>query len=243
MRLLRRGLVLSALAVLPAALVAPRAHAAEPIRVGYLGPLSGIFAQVGKDMLDAVVATFAGAQTVQFVRQYAQAGLKAKVPLLGAGVLADEFALGAMGDDAVGTVTTLPWAPTLTTPANQAFMKLAEAKLKRQPDGFHAFMFSAGRWICQAAEAVGGQAEDRERFLAALRRASETVEDPRGPITLDEYGNPTQNVYIRKVEKAAGRLRNTVIHTYPAVSQFWTYKPAEFLETPVYDRSYPPVKP
>ena len=40
-----------------------------------------------------------------------------------------------------------------------------------------------------------------------------------------------------------GRLQNTVIHTYPMVSQFWTYKPEEFLKTPQYDRSYPPVRP
>jgi len=198
--------------------------------------------QVRRDV-DAVVATFAGAQTVQFVKQYAQSGLKAKLPLLGAGVLSDEFALGAMGDDAVGVVTALPWAPTLTTPANQAFMKLAEARLRRPPDSFHAFMFSAGRWICHAAQAVGGQVQDRERFLAAIRRASEMVEDPRGPIALDQYGNPTQNVYVRKVEKTGGRLQNVVLHTYPMVSQFWTYRPEEFLRSPAYDRTYPPVKP
>ena len=33
------------------------------------------------------------------------------------------------------------------------------------------------------------------------------------------------NVYIRKVERKEGRLVNSVIHTYPNVSQFWTYKP------------------
>lgn len=81
------------------------------------------------------------------------------------------------------------------------------------------------------------------RLLAALKKASETTEDPRGPIKLDEYGNPTENVYIVKVEKVGGRLQNTIIHTYPMVSQFWTYKPEEFLKTPVYERNYPPVKP
>jgi branched-chain amino acid transport system substrate-binding protein len=198
--------------------------------------------QVRRDV-DAVVAVFAGAQTVQFTRQYAQAGLKARLPLLGAGVLADEFALGAIGDDALGTVTALSWAPTLTTPANQAFMTLAESKLKRQPDSFHAFMYSAGRWICRAAAAVGGQVEDHERFLSALRAASEAVADPRGPIKLDEYGNPTQNVYVRKVEKVDGKLQNVVVHTYPMVSQFWTYRPDQFLKSPAYDRGYPPVRP
>ena len=58
--------------------------------------------------------------------------------------------------------------------------------------------------------------EDREKFLAAIRTASETIEDPRGPIKLDERGNPTQNVYILRLDKVGGRLQNTVIHTYPS---------------------------
>jgi len=198
--------------------------------------------QVRRDA-DAVIAVFAGAQAVQFVRQYAQAGLKGKLPLLGAGVVVDEFALEAIGDDALGVVTALPWAPTLATPANQSFMALVETKVRRQPDGFHAFMYSAGRWICHAAGAVGGQVQDRERFLGALRAASESVPDPRGPIRLDEYGNPTQNIYIRRVERVGGRLQNVVVHTYPMVSQFWTYRPDEFLKSSPYDRGYPPVRP
>ena len=39
-----------------------------------------------------------------------------------------------------------------------------------------------------------------------------------------------------------GRLVNRVIHTYPNVSQFWTYKPEEFLKNPVYSRDFPPYK-
>jgi branched-chain amino acid transport system substrate-binding protein len=122
-------------------------------------------------------------------------------------------------------------------------MKIAEARLKRTPSYFHAVMYSSGRWIIEAARSLGGNVEDRDRFLAALRRASETTDDPRGPIKLDDYGNPTENVYIVRVDKVAGRLQNTVIHTYPMVSQFWTYKADEFLKTPPYDRAYPPVKP
>jgi branched-chain amino acid transport system substrate-binding protein len=49
-------------------------------------------------------------------------------------------------------------------------------------------------------------------------------------------------VYVRKVEKVGGRLQNTVIHTFPNVSQFWNYTPAEFLKNPVYSRDYPPCK-
>ena len=193
--------------------------------------------------VDAIVQVFVAGQAVRFAKQYAESGLKDKLPLIGIGVFTDESALRSMGDEAIGVVTALIWSPTLATPANQAFMKLAEARLKRTPAYFHAVMYSAGRWITEAAKAVDGKVEDRVRFLAAIRKASETTEDPRGPIKLDEYNNPTQNVYILKVEKIGGKLQNTVIHTYPMVSQFWTYKPEEFLKTPGYDRSYPPVRP
>ena len=144
---------------------------------------------------------------------------------------------------AIGIVTSLIWAPTLPTPANQTFMKLAEAKGKNPPAYFAAIMYSAGRWITDAAKAVDGKVEDRAKFLAAIRKAIETTDDPRGPIKLDEYNNPTENVYIVRVDRAGGKLVNTVVHTYPMVSQFWTYKPEEFLKSPAYTRDYPPVKP
>ena len=89
--------------------------------------------------------------------------------------------------------------------------------------------------------AINGDVENREKFLEALKKV-EIPDAPRGPLKLDAYGNPIQNIYIRKVEKKDGELWNTVIYTYPAVSQFWKYKPEEFLKQPVYDRNYPPCK-
>jgi branched-chain amino acid transport system substrate-binding protein len=198
--------------------------------------------QVGKDA-DAVCAVFVAAQGVRFIKQYAEYGLKARLPLIGSGVMTDEHVIRNLGDEAVGAVGALIWAPTLTTPANRTYLKLAEAKVGRTPAYFTAIMYSAGRWVAEAAKIVEGRVEDRERFLAAIRKASETVEDPRGPIKLDDLGNPTQNVYILKVEKVGGKLTNTVLYTYPMVSQFWTYKADEFLKLPAYSRDYPPARP
>jgi len=198
--------------------------------------------QVGRDA-DAVCAVFVAAQGVRFIKQYAEYGLKARLPLIGSGVMTDEHVIRNLGDEAVGAVGALIWAPTLAIPANRTYLKLAEAKVGRTPAYFTAIMYSAGRWVAEAAKIVEGRVEDRERFLGAIRKASETVEDPRGPIKLDEWGNPTQNVYILKVERVGGKLTNTVVHTYPMVSQFWTYKPDEFLKLPAYSRDYPPARP
>jgi branched-chain amino acid transport system substrate-binding protein len=198
--------------------------------------------QVPRDV-DAVVQVFVAGQAVRFAKHYGESPLHGKTPLIGSGVFSDQSSLVGMGDEVIGHIGAAIWAASLDNPANRTFVQMAEEKLKRKPSYFHAVMYSAGRWIIDAVKALDGHVEDRDRFLAAIRKASETTPDPRGPIKLDEYGNPTENIYIVKVEKVGGRLQNTVIHTYPMVSQFWTYKPEEFLKTPVYDRSYPPVKP
>jgi branched-chain amino acid transport system substrate-binding protein len=70
----------------------------------------------------------------------------------------------------------------------------------------------------------------------------------RGPVRFDEMRNPVQNIYIKKVEKKKmhgydkDELWNSVIQTYPNVSQFWTYGKDAFLKQPVYSRDFPPCK-
>jgi branched-chain amino acid transport system substrate-binding protein len=46
----------------------------------------------------------------------------------------------------------------------------------------------------------------------------------------------------RQFVSSVGRLVNSVIKTYPDVTQFWTYDKAAFLKNPVYSRDYPPAK-
>jgi ABC-type branched-subunit amino acid transport system substrate-binding protein len=101
--------------------------------------------------------------------------------------------------------------------------------------------YVGGLALKAALEATGGDIESVEKFLGAVRRV-DLSEAPRGPIRFDDYGNPVENIYVRKVERVGGKLQNTVIHTFPSVSQFWTFKPEEFLKNPVYSRDYPPCK-
>ncbi len=67
-----------------------------------------------------------------------------------------------------------------------------------------------------------GNTSDAAALIKAIRSNS-ILDAPRGPIEMDSYGNPIENVYIRKVEDKNGTLQNTVIRTYPKVSQFWTW--------------------
>jgi branched-chain amino acid transport system substrate-binding protein len=197
-------------------------------------------AQVRRDA-DAVLALFVGRLALQFMKQYEETGLKARLPLLGGGTTTDESVLPQMGDEAVGAITALHYSQALDTPQNKAFAAAFEKKAGKISSYYSEATYTNSRWIVEAIKLAGGKAEDRDAMLAALRKVS-LKESPRGPISVDQWGNPVQNIYIRKVERVGGRLQNTVIATYPSVGQFWKYNPEEYLKQPLYTRDYPPCK-
>lgn len=197
-------------------------------------------AQIRRDA-DAVLALFVGRLALQFMKQYEEAGLKAKLPLLGGGTTTDESVLPQMGDEAVGAVTALHYSAALDNPHNQKFARAFEARAGKSASYYSEATYTGTRWIVEAIKAVGGKVEDREALLAALRKV-EIRDAPRGPISVDRWGNPVQNIYVRRVERVGGRLQNTVVHTFPNVGQFWTYNPDEYMKLPLYTRDYPPCR-
>jgi len=188
---------------------------------------------------DAVFAQFSGADALRFAKQYHEAGLK--MPLIGGGTFTDEHVLRVMGDEVLGVITPLHYSAALDTPANRKFAQAYEAKFKQIPSYYSEGTYVAGLVLKAALDATGGDIENVDKFLAALRKADLSAM-PRGPMKFDDFGNPDMNVYVRKVERVNGRLQNTVIHTFPNVSQFWTWKPDEYLRQPPYTRDYPPCK-
>ncbi|HET7823929.1 MAG TPA: ABC transporter substrate-binding protein [Anaeromyxobacter sp.] len=207
----------------------------SPLGTADYGPY---LAQLRRDV-DAIYAIFSGADALRFMKQYADAGLKGRIPLIGGGTFTDEHVLRNMGDEALGVVTCLHYSAALDDPANKKFAQAYEAKFGQVPSYYSEGAYVAGLALAQAMDAVRGNVEDVEKLIDALRKV-DLSETPRGPVKLDSYGNPVENEYVRKVEKVNGRLQNTVIHTFPAVSQFWTYKPEDFLKQPVYGRDVPP---
>jgi branched-chain amino acid transport system substrate-binding protein len=196
--------------------------------------------QLRRDV-DAIYAQFSGADALRFGKQFAEAGLRERLPLIGGGTFVDEHVLRVQGDEVLGVITALHYSAALQTPANKRFAAAYEAKYKQVPSYYSEGTYVAGVALKAALEATGGDIENVDRFLGALRRV-DLSDAPRGPMRFDDYGNPIMNIYVRKVERVNGRLQNTVIHTFPMVSQFWTYKPDEFLKNPVYSRDYPPCK-
>ncbi len=197
-------------------------------------------ASLKKDV-DGVYACHTGGLSPRFLKAWSDYGLKGKIPLVGVGTLTDENVLKGMGDEALGVITTLLYSSVLDNPANKKFSAAYEKRYNRTTSLYSSEGYTAARFYHDALKAINGDAEDKEKFLAALRRV-EVTDDARGPLKMDELGNPIQNVYIRKVERVSGKLQNSVIYTYPNVSQFWTYNKEEYLKTPPYGRDYPPCK-
>jgi branched-chain amino acid transport system substrate-binding protein len=191
-------------------------------------------AQIPRDV-DAVYALLLGRTALQFMRQYQEFGLKDRVRLIGGGTTTDEHVLPFMGDEAIGTITALHYSAALDTPVNKVFAEAYRARYKKVPSYYSESMYTGGKWLVAAIDAIGGRVEDRQALIDALRQARPTGL-PRGPVELDAYGNPIENVYIRRVDRVNGQLQNTVIDTFPRVSQFWTVDPAQYLSQPLYAR-------
>ncbi len=196
--------------------------------------------QLEKDV-DAIVVLEAAVMAIRFLKQYNEMGLKKKIPLLGGGTLTDETLMPALGDEALDVVTSLTYSGALDNPANRAFIAAYTKKYGKAPNFYAESYYVGMQAIAQAIESLNGDVSNKKQFMAALKSV-DLKNAPRGPLKIDPYGNPIQNIYIRKVERVNGRLQNTVIETFPAVSQFWKYDSEKYLKSPSYSRDYPPVK-
>ena len=96
------------------------------------------------------------------------------------------------------------------------------------------------RLVLTRLKTMAGKPHDKKALIGSIRSSS--TDTIRGVVKFDEFGNIIGNAYLRKVTRKDGRLVNSVIKTYPDVSQFWTYDKVAFLKDPVYSRDYPPAK-
>ncbi|MBI1201251.1 MAG: ABC transporter substrate-binding protein [Rhodopseudomonas sp.] len=194
---------------------------------------------------DAIFTMMVGPMSLQFPKQFRASGNKK--PIVGGGTSYDEFALPFMGDEVIGDVSALQYSAAIETPENEAFVKNYRAKYGKVPSYYSESNYAAAKWIDLTLAKHGGKYPGPIEFINTMKTIK--INAPRGPVSLDpETKSPIQNIYIKKVEKkkmfgyGKDELWNTVIKTYPAVSQFWTYDKAKFLAQPVYSRDFPPCK-
>lgn len=192
--------------------------------------------------VDAVCAVFSGGDALRFLQQYHDFGLMGRIPLVGMGTLTDEHVLFEEHELAKGIITTLHYSPALGTPASRAFVRAYAGTYHRVPSYYSEIAYTAAQFLIRGLEAVAGRLDNRRALVAAMQKI-ELTDAPRGPVRLDAWGNPINNIYIRRVDIVNGEPQNTVIYTYPRVSQFWTFDPSEYLKRPVYTRDVPPAHP
>jgi branched-chain amino acid transport system substrate-binding protein len=188
---------------------------------------------------DAVVAVVVGANRTRLLEQWFNFGYDRKFKIYGSYWL-HEDALPFVGDKADGLIAYgLTYSSGIDTPENKAFVDSYARKYKSIPSWMAESAYTGSLWTKTAIDAIKGNVEDKKAFLKAMRTVK--VKAPRGPLHLDDYDHPVQNVYIAKVVKVnhpiLGEVRMTVpIKTYKEVSQFWTWKPSEFLARGPYKR-------
>jgi branched-chain amino acid transport system substrate-binding protein len=189
---------------------------------------------------DAIYLGFAGSNGFRYLRQFNEYGLKGKIHPVGGMTALDEAVLRNMGDEALGIVTACWYSAEIDNPINRKFADAFRKAWKYDPGFYAAATYTEAAVLDQTLQKIHGKIEDKPAFMKAVR--SGKFDTCRGPVSFDKFGNVVGNVYIRKVARKEGRLVNSVIHTYPNVSQFWTYNPDEYLKNPPYTRDYPPAK-
>src|ERR1700709_1902298 len=158
---------------------------------------------------DAVFTFMPGGMGVSLVKQYRQAGLADKVPVLSAFTV-DESTLPAQQDAAIGMFGGSNWAPNLDNPPNKKFVAAYEAAYNSVP-GTYAFQaYDAAMLIDSAVKAVKGDLTNKDAVAAALKKADFT--SLRGGFKFTNNAHPTQPFYLTKVAKRAdGKFHTQIV--------------------------------
>jgi branched-chain amino acid transport system substrate-binding protein len=157
--------------------------------------------QVAAARPEAVFAFYPGGLGVAFVRQYQQAGLMKKFPLLSTYV-ADATTLPALRDAALGLITGGFWSPDLPNESNRKFVADFERKYKRQPSNFAAQSYDAAQLIESALTKVKGNVSDKQAFGAALKAAD--FASVRGAFQFNNNHFPIHDMHVMEVAKEEG---------------------------------------
>ncbi|MDB5618752.1 ABC transporter substrate-binding protein [Tardiphaga sp.] len=150
---------------------------------------------------DAVFFFYPGGMGINFVKQYAQAGLKDQIKLYGPSFSLDQTVLPGMGDAAIGAFASTFWSEDFDNAASKTFVADFEAAYGRVPSPNAANAYDGARILDAALTSIGGKIEDK----AALQRALETVkfDSVRGKFRFNRNHYPIQDAYLAEIVKDA----------------------------------------
>jgi branched-chain amino acid transport system substrate-binding protein len=158
---------------------------------------------------DAVFTFMPGGLGVNLVKQYRQAGLADRIPVLSAFTV-DESTLPAQQDAAVGMFGGANWAPDLDNPQSKKFVAAYEAAYNSVPGTYAMQAYDTAMLIDSAVKAVKGDLSNKEAVSAALKKADFT--SLRGSFRFNTNGYPIQNFYLTKVAKRPdGKFQTEIV--------------------------------
>jgi branched-chain amino acid transport system substrate-binding protein len=190
---------------------------AEKIRVPLRSPDFSPFLQRVHDAAPQAVFVFIpSVQAASFAKQFVERGLdKAGIKLIGPGDLTDDEALPNMGDAMLGAVTAHFYSAAHPSELNKTFAEAYQKAYSSRPNFMAVSGYDGMHAIYQALQKTGGSS-DGPALVAAMKGAA--WESPRGPMSIDRNtGEVVHNIYIRRVEKVDGELRNVEFVTFSDV--------------------------
>ncbi|GGF36453.1 ABC transporter substrate-binding protein [Aliidongia dinghuensis] len=158
-------------------------------------------AQIRDAKPDAVFQFEPGGLGITFLKQYVQAGLMEKIPMVVSSPSMDARTLDAVGDAALGVQVSSFWNSDFDNPASKAFVAAYEAKFHRTPTYYAAQGYDTARLVASALRAVGGDLAKADAFRAALRQAD--FQSVRGAFKFGQNQHPIEDWYALKVVKGA----------------------------------------
>lgn len=189
------------------------------VRMPLANPDYGPFVQRIKDTKPDAVFVFvpAGESAVGFMKAYAERGLKAAgIKLIATGDMTDDGVIDALGDNALGTITTHHYSAAHESPENKAFLAAyAAVDSTHRPNFMAVGGYDAMALIYSVIKQLDGKI-DPDKAMAIIKGAK--LASPRGPILIEpDTRDVTQNVYVREVKRVNGKLYNVEFATIPNV--------------------------
>jgi len=160
-------------------------------------------AQIRAARPDAVFQFHPGGLGIAFLRQYAQAGLLATIPLCVAAPSMDSTTLAAVGDAAEGVNCTAHWNTDFDNAPSRRFVEAFRARYNRTPTYYAQQGYDTALAIGAALRQTRGSI-DPAAFRTAMLRAD--FESTRGRFRFGPNQHPVQDWFALKVQRVNGQL-------------------------------------
>jgi branched-chain amino acid transport system substrate-binding protein len=173
----------------------------------------------------AVFVFYPGGMGIQFLKQYAQAGLRDQIPLFSVYTV-DETTLPAVGDAAVGNFEARYWSPDLKVEASQKYVADFKKKFGYTPSYYGAQSYDGILLIDSAVRAVKGDLSNKKGMVAAMRKAD--FKSTRGKFSYNVNHHPIENFYLLKAVKGPSEVEMQIQKTV-----FENHKDAYYQDCPM----------